>query len=96
MSRPKTVRQVLEYPAMGLDDSLGKEMIPQSVAWLIDHAIATADVLSACGEHVNDEIAPESINLLAWGIELDLENAQRILKAWQTEQRDERSVIHAV
>ncbi len=78
---------------MGLDDSLRKEMIPESVTWLIDHAIATADALSACGEHVK-EIASESINHLAWGIELDLENAQRILDVWQKERRDAHSVMH--
>ncbi len=96
MSEPKTVRQVLEHPSMGLDDPLVKETIPDSITWLIDNAIATADILSACGEHIKNDVAPETINHLAWAMELDLENAQRILKAWQTERRDERSVIHAV
>ncbi len=91
MSKPKTVRQVLEYPSMGLDDPLGKEMIPDSITWLIDHAIATADILSCCGEHVNAEVLPETINQLAWGLELDLRNAKRILDVWQKERRDPRS-----
>ena len=94
MSKPKTTRQVLDHPSMGLDDSLRKEMIPDSVTWLIDNAIATADILSACGEHINNDVAPETINHLAWAMELDLENAKRILDVWQKARRDARSVMH--
>ena len=95
MSKPKTTRQVLDHPSMGLDDSLGREMIPESVTWLIDHAKATADILSCCGKHVK-ESSSETINNLAWGIEVDLENVQRILEAWQKDRPDERSVMQVL